>query len=140
MLSGQKSNLHNLNYKEKKMKNYELQYIETCNSSYHHYSSRQKELQVYVDGLTTIGQVKDALLNDYYVTDHIEDLDVEGFKSAVEWYFYNVKRTYQSKQKEPLLDEEFEKIVWMPRLGVPETEKEVDDWEVYTFFALVELP
>ncbi len=67
---------------------YNVSHIDTCNSQYfggHHLPV----VQVLVDENTTFQDIKNSLLDIYYSTDHIEDLDVEAYKAAVEELFAN---------------------------------------------------
>lgn len=67
---------------------YSLHHIDTCTSDYfsgHHLPV----IQVLVDEETTYQNIKDSLLDIYTSTDHIEDLNVEEYKEAVEELFTN---------------------------------------------------
>lgn len=67
---------------------YNLVNVDICNSQYfggHHLPV----VQVLVDENTTYQQIKNALLDVYSSTDHIEDIDIEAYVQAVEDLFSN---------------------------------------------------
>lgn len=70
------------------MTKYNISHIDTCNSQYfggHHLPV----VQVLVDENTTYQDIKDSLLNVYLSVDHIETIDIEAYKVAVEDLFAN---------------------------------------------------
>lgn len=71
------------------MPKYSLCQLDVCTSDYfggYHGST----LQVAIDGNSTYQSIKDDCLDIYWATDHIEDMDVEAYKEAVEECFKNV--------------------------------------------------
>lgn len=98
---------------------YNLYHHATMNSQFYGWH-HLPVIQVLVDGKTTYEDVKDMLLNVYYSTDHIEDLNTEEYIKAVEVLFKDVK-----------LDEVFD-----DRLDVVEEAEDWDDYDCYAFFVL----
>lgn len=66
---------------------YSISHIDTCNTDYfsgHHLPVAQ----VLVDENSTYQDIKNGLLS-YWATDHIEDLDVDAYETAVNELFEN---------------------------------------------------
>ncbi|CAB4168868.1 hypothetical protein UFOVP1516_39 [uncultured Caudovirales phage] len=70
-------------------KKYVLRYLDTCTSDYFR-GYHNDVVQVVVDGATTLQDIKDMMLDVYWSTDHIEDLDDAAYKLAVEELFRSV--------------------------------------------------
>lgn len=98
---------------------YNISHIDTCNSQYfggHHLPV----VQVLVDGNTTYKDIKESLLDIYTSTDHIEDLDEEAYKEAVEELFAN-----------------FTTLDYVPDslYGIGSMDGE-DEWDCYMYFVV----
>lgn len=117
------------------MKKYELVYLDTCSSCYFQ-GFNKPVIQVPVDGLTTIEQVKDYLVS-YWATEHIEDLDNEAYQDAVLEYFTDLFIANQTKFPNSTVEDMMASF-WNMNLEVAK-EDDKEDWDVYSFFGLVEI-
>lgn len=106
-----------------------LQYYETCNSQYHR-GHHMPVVQVMVDGETTVGAVREALLDNFAYA-HLEesllksDGHYEAYREAVDECFADI------------ITDGFIDNLWDRSLGVPEEDQE--DWDCYSYFVLTEL-
>jgi len=112
---------------------YELVYLGTCNSQYFG-GYHSPVVQVMVDGCSTVGDVRDQLLDIYTATDHIEELDVEAYEKAVLEYFTDLFITNKNKFPDSSVEEMMDAF-WNINLEIPEDDEE-DEWDVYSFFGL----
>lgn len=71
-------------------KKYFLHHLDTCTGDYFR-GYHNDVVQVIVDGSTTYADIKDMLLDVSWSTEHIEDLDDDAYKLAVEVMFGGVK-------------------------------------------------
>lgn len=107
------------------MTKYNLTCMAICNSQYfggHHLPV----VQVLVDEDTTYKDIKDSLLDIYTSTDHIEDLDVEAYKAAVEELFVN-----------------FTTLDYVPDslyyIGSMDDAENNEEWDCYMYFIVEEV-
>jgi len=71
-------------------KKYFLHHLDTCTPDYFR-GYHNDVVQVVVDGETTYADIKSMLLDLYWSVDHIDDLDDDGYKLAVETMFEGVE-------------------------------------------------
>jgi hypothetical protein len=101
-------------------KKYFLHHLDTCTGDYFR-GYHNDVVQVIVEGATTYQDIKDMLLDVSWSTEHIEDLDDDAYKLAVEVLFEGVE------DMTVVLDNSIEVC----------PEDEVDMWEpCYIFFGL----
>ena len=97
---------------------YSLPHIDTCNTDYfrgHHLPVAQ----VLVDENSTYQDIKNGLLS-YWATDHIEDLDVDAYETAVNELFEN-----------------FTSLDYVPdTLAEVGSMEDDEQWDLYMYFTL----
>ena len=71
-------------------KKYFLHHLDTCTPDYFR-GYHNDVVQIAVDGNTTYQDIKDMMLDVSWSTEHIEDLDEDAYKLAVEELFETVR-------------------------------------------------